>query len=201
MSLLVNVRLLLEFLIDSSEVSAHQRALARILATRVDEGQEKHLALVVMNVNCLAILIDEPVVWHFITRLCSDTLAACWTGRVRPLLCYRHIFVGSLEDPGRSFADDEGHRHARHVIFDVLVRDGYKVLIFLDSHDLAFQVVMLLCCRSDSRARLATRKAWQQKQNDGKYSYRENFLNVHWSLCLEMQLRFVAIKPYEFQRQ
>src|SRR6266511_2852609 len=96
MSLLVNVRLLLEFLIDSSEVSAHQRALARILATRIDEGQEKHFALVVMNVNCLAILIDEPVVWHFITRLGSDTLAARWTGRVRPLLCYHHIFKPRL---------------------------------------------------------------------------------------------------------
>ena len=66
MCLCVNVWLLLQFLIDSREVGAHQGALIGLWATRVDKRQCECFATILRQVYSLPILIRKTKVGNIV---------------------------------------------------------------------------------------------------------------------------------------
>src|SRR6266852_7632397 len=62
MRLCVNIRLLLQLLIDRGKVAAHQRALVGHGTARVDESERQRLAAILREMNSLSILIHETKV-------------------------------------------------------------------------------------------------------------------------------------------
>src|SRR5437870_1537240 len=72
MRLRVKLRLLLQLLIDGSEVTAHQSALVRLGTTRVDERQDKRLAAILRQMNSFSILIQEAEIRNVVTGFRFD---------------------------------------------------------------------------------------------------------------------------------
>src|SRR5687768_7835258 len=151
MGLLIELRTLLQFLIDGREVTTHERALAGVLTARINEGQQQRLPFVVVNANGFTVLIDKAVVGEFGARLWTYSFAGR-TGCFSALLRYYDIFeprlrpvnnirsgnliagrelVGRLKDPGRLLADRKRHSHCGHVIFNLFMSDCNEAFVFL----------------------------------------------------------------------